>query len=152
MSSDQLTNQRNGRHDAEIDIDEEASTLLGRWFPLVGALPKLIGAKQHKAAVRELIAWYEHVLADDGYCADPPIQGLDALVDELVHVSVSPGEYAELAKGRSAIRVAEELASWRRCFRDHEASSVPIECAADRLAQAIIGARSHFADDWRTDH
>jgi hypothetical protein len=104
---------------------EEVSTLLGRWLPIVGAMPQLVATKQHEAAVRRLVTWYERVFQVADYCADPPIDGLDALVDELVHVSVPADDHAELAKGRWAVRVAEELALWRRCSRDDGAEPVP---------------------------
>lgn len=144
MTSDRLITE-NTQNSSEIDVDEEASLLLGRWLPVVGAMPKLIGATQHEAAVRELVAWYERVLQGTDYCADPPIEGLDALVDELVHVSVPPSDHAELAKGRWAVRVAEELVSWRRCLRNDGAESVPTGPATDRLELAIEGARQHIA-------
>ena len=151
MSSDELMTQYNAPHGVEFEIDQEATVVLGRCLALVGALPQLVGAQQHEAVVRELVTWYERVLADDEYRAEPPTQGLDALVDELVHVSIPPSDYAELAKGRSAIRVAEELVSWRRSLRDHDADSVPIQCVTDRLEQAVIEARNHLAGDWTAD-
>jgi hypothetical protein len=91
VSSAQLTTPTNSRHTA-IDFDDEASGLLSQWLPIVGGTPQLIGAKEHEAAVRELVAWYERVFQLDGYCVGRPIQGLDALVDELVHVSVPPND------------------------------------------------------------
>jgi hypothetical protein len=147
VASDRLTAQINTHHGVEIDIDidEEASDLLRCWLPFVRALPQLIGAEQHEAAVRELVAWYQHVSAASDYCGDPPIEGLDALVDELVHVSVPPDEHTELAKGRWAISVAEELASWRRYLRDDdEADLLPTRQATDRLELAIAGARRNI--------
>jgi hypothetical protein len=143
MSSEQLTTPIDSQH-TEIDIDNEATVLLSRWLPLVGAMPELLGAKHHEAAVRELVAWYERVFQVDGYCADPPIEGLDAIVDELVHVSIPPNDHAELANGRWAVRVAEELVSWRR-LRDDGPESVPTGPATDRLELAIVGARRHIA-------
>jgi hypothetical protein len=145
MSSEPLTTQQAESHSAEIDIDEGTSALLGRWLPVVRALPQLIGAEEHMAAVRELVAWYERVFAARDYCADPPIQGLDALVDELAIVAVPPRDHAELAKGRWAIRVAEELVVWRRCLRDDGAKPVAYATATDRLERAIGAARRHIA-------
>jgi hypothetical protein len=145
-AAEELTTYRKQhQHTTEIDIDKDASVLLGRWLPIVRAMPKLMGATQHKAAVRALIAWYEHVHSADDYCADPPIEGLDALVDELVDISVPPNDHAELANGRWAVRVAEELVLWRRCLRDDGPESVPIGPATDRLELAISGARRHIA-------
>jgi hypothetical protein len=144
-AAEELTTLSKQQHTTEIDIDKEATVLLGRGLPIVRAMPRLIGAKQHEVAVRALIAWYEHVSSDDDYCADPPIEGLDALVDELVHVSVPPNDHAELANGRLAVRVAEELVLWRRCLRDDGPESVPTGPATDRLELAIAGARRHIA-------
>jgi hypothetical protein len=145
MSTEELTTYSKQQHAAEIDIDEEATVLLNRWLPIVAAMPRLIGARQHEAAVRELVGWYEHVFSADNYCADPPTEGLDALVDELVHVSVAPNDHAELANGRWAVRVAEELVLWRRCPRGDGPESVPTGPAIDRLVLAIAGARRHIA-------
>jgi hypothetical protein len=144
MSTKGLTTHSDQQQTTEIDFDEEATVLLGRWLPIVGSMPQLIGAEQYGAAVRELVAWYEHVVSAADCCADPPIQGLDALVDELVHVSVPPDDHAELAKCRWAIRVAEELVSWRRCLREDGAESVPSGPATDRLELSIVGARRHI--------
>ena len=144
MPGEHLTTPINSRH-ADIDIENEAAVLLGQWLPIVGAMPRLIGAKEHEAAVRELVAWYEQVFQVDGYSADPPIEGLDALVDELVHVSVPPVDHAGLANGRWAVRVAEELVSWRRSLRDDGPGSTPTGPATDRLELAIVGARRHIA-------
>lgn len=145
MSSEQLTTQNDGQHSTDIDIDEEACVLLSCWLPIVGALPELIGAKEHVAAIRELVTWYERVFTARDCYAAPPIHGLDALVDELAIVAVAPNDHAELAKGRWAIRVAEELVSWRRCLRDDSAESVPSATATDRLELAIAAARRHIA-------
>lgn len=139
MSSEQLTTPANSRH-TDIDFDDEASDLLSRWPPLAGALPQLIGARAHEVAVRDLIAWDERVFQLDGYCADPPNQGLDALVDELAHVSVPPHDHAEFTNGRWAIRVAEELVSWQRPRRDDGPGSPPTGRATDRPELAIGGA------------
>ena len=148
MSSDRLTTQRKQHHTAAADLNEEATVLLSHWLPVVAALPQLIDAKQHETAVRELVAWYERVFLLDDYRADPPIQGLDALVDELAHVSVPADDHAELAKGRWAVRVAEELVSWRRCLRASGPGPVPAGPAADLLKQAIAGARRQITDSW----
>lgn len=145
MSSDRLTTHYDSQHGTGIDVDEEASLLLGHWLPMVGAMPQLIGGRHHEEAIRELVAWYERVFQGTDYCTDPPIEGLDALVDELVHVSVPSNDHAELARGRWAVRVAEELVSWRRCLRDEGTESVPTGPATDRLEVAIEGARRHIA-------
>lgn len=150
MSSEQLTTHINEHQSTEIDIDEEATVLLSRWLPIVGALPHLIGAKERETVLRALVAWYERVLATEDYDADPPIEGLDALVDELATVAVAPNDHAELAKGRWAIRVAEELVAWRRCLRDDGAESVPTGPATDRLELAIVGAQRHIASSATT--
>ncbi len=130
---------------SEPGVAEEATALLGRWLPIVGAMPQLVGTKQHEAAIRRLVAWYERVFQVADYCADPPIDGLDALVDELVHVSVPADDHAELAKGRWAVRVAEELAFWRRCSRDDGSEPVRGGPARGRLDLAIVEARRHIS-------
>jgi len=145
MSTEQLTTySKQHQHATQKDIAEEATGLLGRWLPVVEAMPQLIGGKQREAAVRELVAWYQRVFQAQDCCANPPIQGLDALVDELVHVSIPPNDHAKLASGRWAIRIAEELVLWRRCLRDNGPESVPTEPATDRLELAIADARRHI--------
>lgn len=98
----------------EIDVDHDASTLLRVWRPFIGRLPLLIVGDGRRDAVMALVEWYEHVYQEEGFAADPPLEGLDALIDHLASTPVDQDVWVELAKARWAVRVAEELANWRR--------------------------------------
>jgi hypothetical protein len=133
------------RRPPEIDFAADAATLLRSWQRLITGLPELVGPGDRRRAVRELASWYERVLECEGYAADPPLEGLDVLVDELVHVNVSFEVHAELARARWAIRVAEELVNWRNCLGTAGPGSPPTGPATDRLELAMESARRQIA-------
>jgi hypothetical protein len=128
------------------DIDPEAHALsdLRAWHHVVRALPHLINADGGDGPIRELATWYERVVEDESCVNGPPIQGLDALVDELALVSVPFDVHAELARARWAIRVAEELVQWRRCLRTEGQESPGLAEATTRLEQLIEAAASQL--------
>jgi hypothetical protein len=78
---------------------------------------------------------------DEAYSADPPIEGLDALIDELAEAAVPIDMHAELARARWAVRVAEELVRWRRSLVESGDGSRETADATNRLELAIEGAR-----------
>jgi hypothetical protein len=122
------------RISGEIDVDRNASMLICAWRPFVGRLPLLIVGDGRKDAVMALVDWYEHVYQEEGFAAAPPLEGLDALVDHLASTPVDQGVWVELAKARWAVRVAEELASWRRVMSSSGPGPVS---ATDRLEEAM---------------
>lgn len=124
----------------EIDVDRDASMLLCAWRPLVGRLPLLIVDGREDAVVA-LVDWYEHLSQEEGCDADPPLEGLDALIDHLASAPVDQDVWAELAKARWAVRVAEELARWRRVMSSAGPGSGPLGPATDRLEAAMEEAR-----------
>jgi hypothetical protein len=124
------------------DLEAAASIELRAWHHVVRALPHLVSAEERKTPVRGLVAWYERVVECDDYSAEPPIEGLDALIDELAWVVVPLNVHAELARARWAVRVAEEVVQWRRLQAD--AGTSTRRCAADRLQRAIEEARNQM--------
>jgi hypothetical protein len=81
------------------------------------------------------------VFEHEDYALDPPIEGLDTLIDELPSVSVPYNVHVELARGRWAIRVAEELVKWRQCLRTAGTGSLPTGPETTRLEFSIEAAR-----------
>jgi hypothetical protein len=143
MTSDNLIDT--DRLPPEIDFAADAANLLRSWQQLVRALLELIGTDDRKCALWGIVSWYERVFECESYAAEPPIEGLDILIDELVHVNVSFEMHAELARARWAIRVAEELVKWRSCLRTSGAGPPSTGPATDRLELAIEGARRQIA-------
>lgn len=123
------------------DLEGAASVELRAWHHVVRALPHLVGVEDRRTPMRGLVAWYGRVVECDDFATDPPMEGLDALVDELALVTVPFDVHAELARARWAIRVAEELVRWRR-LADGDSEST--KCTADRLQRAIEEARTHM--------
>jgi hypothetical protein len=125
------------------DLEAAATVELRARSHVVRALPHLVGAEERKTPLLDLVAWYERVVESEQYATAPPIEGLDALVDELALVTVPLNVLAELARARWAIRVAEELVKWR-CLRESDGSSA-VRFAADRLQRTIEQVRNDAA-------
>jgi hypothetical protein len=142
MSIDDIADQEQ-RID-EIDLDAEAARLLRAWHDLVIGVPHLITTEERRRSTWGLVAWYERVFERDDFDLDPPIEGLDTLIDELALVSVPQTAHADLARARWAIRVAEELVRWRHCLRTAGPGSSRTGPASDRLELAIGEARGHI--------
>jgi hypothetical protein len=139
MSIDDLTNPQPRPTDADYNADAVSS--LRTWHVLVRKLPDLISVEEREPPVRGLVAWYEHVFGYEDYAEDPPIEGIDALIDELAVPAVPYDVHAELARARWAIRVAEELVRWRLCLDSAGPGSPATALATDRLALALQEAR-----------
>jgi hypothetical protein len=139
MTSGELIN--NGQAQSEIDFDGEAARLLRDWSALVRSLPQLLSTDDRKRAVGALVSWYAEVSEDEAYSADPPIEGLDALIDELAEAAVPMYTHAELAQVRWAVRVAEELVRWRSSLVESGEGTRETADATNRLELAIEGAR-----------
>lgn len=129
---------------AEIDLDAEAATALRSWQFLVRALPHLVDGKERRRALLALMYWYGRVCRDDEFADSPPIEGLDALIDELASVSVPYNVHAELARARWAVRLAEELVSWRQVLDDSGSGSEPLARATEQLEAILSEAHRHI--------
>jgi len=134
MTVEDLNHERTSP--AEIDFGALAARALRSWADLVRATPHLVGDDARTRALWGLVAWYERVFECDDYSVNPPIEGLDVLIDELARASVPYEVHAELARARWAVRVAEELVRWRHCLRADGPGSVPTGPATDRLELA----------------
>ncbi len=130
---------------AEIDIDAEVTAALRSWQFLVRALPHLIDGKERRLALVALLHWYGRICRDEQCAANPPIEGLDALIDELASVSVPYNVHAELARARWAVRVAEELVSWRQVLDASGSGSKPLARATEQLWIILGEAHQHVA-------
>jgi hypothetical protein len=139
MTSSELIN--NIRPQSEIDFAGEAARLLRDWSALVRRLPELLSTDDRKRAVGALVSWYVDVSEDEACSADPPIEGLDALIDELAEAAVSVEIHAEIAQARWAVRVAEELVRWRSSLCESGEGTRETADATSRLELAIEGAR-----------
>ena len=139
MRIDDPTNSR--PESLHVDIDTDAISFLRAWLPLVRELPHLIRRQER---VWDLLAWYEHVVEHEDYEADPPVEGLDALIDELAVPCVPYDVHAELARARWAIRVAEELVRWRHFLHSAGPDSPHTTLAIDRLDLATQEARGQI--------
>jgi hypothetical protein len=139
MTSSELIH--NNQPQSEIDFAAEAASLLRDWSALVRRLPQLLGTIDRKRAVGALVSWYADVSEDDAYSADPPIEGLDVLIDELAEAAVPIEIHAELAQARWAVRVAEELVRWRSSLVESGEGTRETADATSRLELAIEGTR-----------
>jgi hypothetical protein len=150
MSIDEITDNyvtSSERCTSEIGPGAEAAKLLRSWRDLVRGIPHLITVEERKRAAWGLVAWYERVLEGDDFDLDPPIEGLDTLIDQLALVSLPHDAHAELGRARWAIRVGEELVRWRRCLGTSGPGSSPVGPATDRLELAVEEARRHIERD-----
>jgi hypothetical protein len=139
MTCNELIND--SQPQSEIDFVGEAARLLRDWSALVRRLPQLLSVDDRKRAVAALVRWYADVCEDDAYSVHPPIEGLDALVDELAEAAVPVQIHAELAQARWAVRVAEELVRWRSSLYESGEGTRETADATNRLELAIEGAR-----------
>jgi hypothetical protein len=139
MTSRELIN--NSKVQSEIDFAGEAVQLLRDWSAQVRDLPQLLSTDPRKRAAGALVRWYEEASEDEAYSADPPIEGLDALIDELAEAAVPMDTHAELAQARWAVRVAEELVRLRSSLVESGDGARETADATNRLELAIEGAR-----------
>jgi hypothetical protein len=135
----------NSQPQPEIDFAGEAVRLLRDWSVPVRDLPQLLSTEDRNQAARVLVRWYVDVFEDEAYSADPPIEGLDALIDELAEAAVPVDTHAELAQVRWAVRVAEELVRWRSSVVESGEGTRERADATNRLELAIEGALRQVA-------
>jgi hypothetical protein len=129
------------RQGHEIDIAAEANEALRTWHRQVREALVILDTPQYSDAIRGLVAWYERVFFDAEFVEPPPIEGLDAVVDELARAAQPLDSLRALAHARWAIRVGEELVSWRQCLRSFGLGSSPLGSATNRLELALEQAR-----------
>ena len=128
----------------EIDPEAEALAHLLVWEHVVFALPHLITKQDSEGPIRELVGWYDRVVKNGTFVDEPPIEGLDILIDELALVSMPFDVHAELARARWAIRVAEELVQWRTCLSTAGQGSPGLADATNRLERVVEDARNQM--------
>ncbi len=124
-------------------LSREATAALEGWRPTVVAIPRWTRGVNRAQPLADLVRWYERICRDPDCLDPPPIEGLDALVDELAGAP-SDGAREHLGVARWAMRVAEELVHWRAKSR-HGADGAPARVAKSRLELALRSARRHAA-------
>lgn len=108
-----------------------AHSALEHWRWAVRGVPFTASSDEARIALRGLADWYERICVDDAYDNPAPADGLDSLMAqerEPDHLFLRRDVMSHWA-----VRVAEELAEWRR--RDHASDGDP---AATLLAYAKL--------------
>jgi hypothetical protein len=139
MDADYVTKEH--RPAPEIDIAADAADALRVWLRQVREALVILDTPKYSNAIRGVVAWYERVFFDAEFVEPPPIEGLDAVVDELALATQPIASLRALADARRALRVGEELVSWRQCFRSFGQGSSPLGAATNRLELALEEAR-----------
>lgn len=139
MDADYATKRH--RPPQEIDIAAEAADALRVWLRQVREALVILDTPKNSNAIRGLVAWYERVFFDAKLLEPPPIEGLDAVVDELALAAQPIDALRALADARWAIRVGEELVNWRQCLLSFGPGSSPLGSATNRLELALEEAR-----------
>ncbi len=139
MDVDHVTNAC--RPAQEIDIAADTADALRGWHRQVREALALLDTPKHSEAVRGLVAWYERVFFVAAYAENPPVAGLDVVVDELSLARQPFDLLRALAQARWAIRVGEELVHWRQCLRSFGPDSLLLGPAKNRLEHALDKAR-----------
>lgn len=124
--------------DAEA-VAAEAGSAVGRWSPIVGMVPSLASRASRSEPLRHLVIWYEQVAADPETAGAPPVEGIDALVDELTS-AISSETFDRLGRARWAVRVAENLVGLRTAQLP-AASPAMARVASARLELVLTAAR-----------
>jgi hypothetical protein len=122
----------------------EAEGAIQAWRPLVAALSKWAQRSARRPPLEDLSRWYERVCSDTSFSEDPPLEGLDALTDELTESRIYDG-LRHMARARWAIRACEELVHWR-AVRANKDAPATVRVALSRLELALTAARRHLGD------
>ncbi len=129
-----------GRQEPDQQVlSELAAAALDLWLPIVGVLPSIARDKGRVTDLRHLVVWYEVVGNGSGSVEPPPLEGLDALVFELM-AARSANELEQLRCARWAVRVAEDLVRLRR-IQDRSMSPAGSEVVISRLELSLSAAR-----------
>jgi len=129
------------RREHEIDVAADANEALRTWHRRVREALVILDTPQYSDAIRGLVAWYERVFFDAEFVEAAPIEGLDAVVDELARAAQPFDSLRALADARWAIRVGEELVSMRQCLRSFGSGSSLLGSVTNRLELALEQAR-----------
>lgn len=131
---------------AQLDdarLDHEVVLTLDASRPSVDAAIELASTPPRATRLRELASWYGRVVERPSTSEPPPLEGLDALADELT-TATDQQRLMRLAAARWAVRLAEELVrlrSWGRA----SSSTAMARLAASHLSQTLRAARHHLA-------
>ncbi len=125
-------------------LAEAATTALRRWEPLVQEVPRLARSSDRAGSLRHLASWYARTVADGSFVEDPPLDGLDALIDELMGVPPN-GSFTTLAAARWAVLVCEELVRLRAALSVATPRDLAVVAVA-RLELALTAARRQLAE------
>ena len=148
MDADYVTKEH--RPAPEIDIAADAADALRVWLRQVREALVILDTPKYSDAIRGLVAWYERVFFDAEFVESPPVEGLDAVVDELALAAQPIGLLRGIADARWAIRVGEELVNWRQCLLSFGPGSSPLGSATNRLELALEEARRQLDAPPRT--
>jgi hypothetical protein len=105
-------------------------------------IPRWARGEGRTRALERVVQWYERACSDTTFAEPPPLEGLDALTDELSEARSHDG-LGGLAGARWAVRVCEELVHWRAC-RSVDVAPATARAASARLEFAYTGARRQF--------
>ena len=131
--------------ESESILEHEGAEALEAWRAEVLEIPRWAQGAGRSIALEELVRWYERICTELACADQAPLDGLDALTDELTEAS-SQNATERLARARWAVRVAEELAHWRACRIDGGAPA-RARVASSRLELALKGTRPQFGDE-----
>jgi hypothetical protein len=138
-------------YSVDSTTEVEAAVALGAegtiqgWRPLVAGLSQWAQRSARRAPLEDLTRRYERASGDSSFAEDPPLEGLDALTDELTEPRIYDGLWY-MAGARWAIRVCEELVHWRAVRADKDAPAT-VRVAINRLELALTAARRHLGDE-----
>lgn len=107
---------------------------LSRWARFVRPLPFATLHERDRPALRSLVGWYERVCVDEQYSSPPPRAGMEALLAQCQRNSRPVDNPALVARG--AIRVAEELAEYRRLlgYREQLRTGTSTEAKTEEIS------------------
>lgn len=128
----------------QVLLTGEAAAALREWTPFVDGMADWAGRDEHRAPIRGLIDWYVEVWSDEEWSEPPPMDGLDALADEL-SATTQGDRFARLGLARWAVRVAEELVRLRAAV-GRRAAPATVLVAGSRLELALGAAGRRLAD------
>jgi hypothetical protein len=128
---------------AEAKLARDAGKALQGWRPAVLNIPNGARGEGRIRALENVVRWYERACSDTAFTEPAPLEGLDALTDELTEARSHDG-LGRLAGVRWAVRVCEELVHWRAC-RGGDVAPTTAGAASARLELALTGARRQFS-------
>ncbi len=132
---------------SERGLDQESADALSAWHATVCKLPAWAHDARRARELEQLVQWYACTWNAPQGTEPAPQAGLDALTDELTDPRCHR-RLPEISRSRWAIRVAEELVSWRvaRIGNDPR-TRVNTRVAQSRLVLALRTARGQFGDE-----